>query len=77
MVSQPLSASDLSALDYLVGVAFVYEEFGKQLLYERTDRLLAPFALSSGVRSCLRAIEATTIEDFAQAIFACQNGHHQ
>lgn len=74
VVLQTLNASDMSALDRVVGVAMVDDDFRRRLVHERTERLLAPFALSRSVLAWLMLLEARTLEELAQAILACHSG---
>jgi hypothetical protein len=51
-----------------MGTALLDENVRQQLLHNRSDTLLAEFSLSKQTRSWLRAVQATTLEELAQAI---------
>ena len=55
-------------LDNLMGLALLDEDVQKRLLDGGDDSLLTAFGLSEETRTRLRAVQATTLTDLAQAI---------
>jgi len=63
-----LRQDERKRLDNLIGIALLDAEIGKQLLSGNDDTLFSAFGLSEETQKRLRAIEAATLTDFAQAI---------
>lgn len=57
-------------LDTLMGTALLDETVCKRLVKERDTSLLSSFGLSSETQSWLRAVEAESLTELAQAIVA-------
>ena len=76
MSGHVLSAKDRQALDDLMGVALVDDRVCQRLLDERPPALLDSFSLSRETQVWLRTVEASTLEELAQAILCCPSGPH-
>ena len=71
-----LSKDERQRLDHLMGVALLDEDVCRRLLQEQDDSLLSAFGLSEETRARLRAIDATSLTELAQAIISGpQNGN--
>lgn len=63
-----LSKEDRQAIDALIGEALLDEEISRQLVEERSVHLMSSFGLSSEAQAYLLTVEATTLEEFTQAV---------
>jgi hypothetical protein len=63
-----MSQEERQRLDNLMGIALLDEDICDRLVNKREDSLMTAFGLSSETQSWLRAIQATTLSELAQAI---------
>jgi hypothetical protein len=64
------SKEERQRLDNLMGVALLDDEVCERLVSERDDALLAAFGLSEKTRNWLHDIQASSLDELAQAIVA-------
>mgnify|MGYP005842906253 CR=1 FL=1 len=67
-----ISKEERQRLDNLMGIALLDEDVCERLVNERDDSLLSAFGLSEKTRNWLRAIQANSLDELAQAIVSGQ-----
>lgn len=59
---------EMRRIDRLMGTAMLDDALGHRLVHQRDGALLASFGLSLETQNWLRSIEASTLDELAQAI---------
>jgi hypothetical protein len=67
------SREEMKQIDTMLGVALLDARVARQLVFQRSDSLLATFGLSADLRHWLMSIEAVSLEEFVRAILADRN----
>jgi hypothetical protein len=66
-----ITHDEMSRIDRLMGSAMLDDALGHRLVHQRDGALLASFGLSLETQNWLRSIEASTLDELAQAIVLC------
>jgi|GEM_PF-2504456 hypothetical protein len=66
-----LSHDEMGRINRLMGSALLDESLGERLIHQRDNALLASYGLSLETQNWLCSIEASTLDELAQAIVLC------